>query len=170
MPGTTMGTLLEDDPVALVGDQDVAEPADLVLLPQHGIVHLEVALVVGGEGPGEVVVQGPAGGDDEVDHVVLDHVDDDAAGSSGHDAGREGQDLEAVLVLDHGLGDVGGVRQLLGGESSGASHGLEHLLDGHSLLHFDVLNGDQFELVFRSHLTHWASLDAPSINTMLSGV
>ena len=139
--------VLQDDPVAGVGDQDVPQPADLVLVPEHGVVHHEVALVVVGEGPGQVVVQGTAGGDDQVDHVVLDHVDDDTAGTGRHDACGEGQDPEAALLLDHRLGDVGGVRQLLGGESARAAHGLEHLVDSHSLRYFDVLNRYEFEFV-----------------------
>ena len=59
--------VLEDLSVACVGNQDVSEPADLVLVPELRIVHLEVSLVVLGEGPRQVVVEGSAGGDDEVD-------------------------------------------------------------------------------------------------------
>ena len=97
------------------------------------------------------MVEGSAGGDDDIYHVVPDHVDDDTAGSGGHDACGEGQDLEAPLLLDHGSGDVRRIRELLCGESSGASHGLEHLVDGHSLLDLDVFNCDQFEFLFIGH-------------------
>ena len=145
--------VLQDDPVAGVGDEDVPEPADLVLVPQLGVVHVEVALVVGGEGPGEVVVQGSAGRYDEVDHVVLDHVDYDSAGSGRHYAGGEREDLEAPLLLDHGLGDVGGIGELLGGESAGASHSAKHLVDGHAFGNFDVLNRNKLEFV-----SHWLTV------------
>ena len=143
--------VLEDLSVTGVGDQDVSEPADLVLVPEHGVVHHEVALVVVCECPGQVVVEGSAGGDDDIDHVVPDHVHDDSAGSGGHDACGEGQDLEATLLLDHGCGDVCCIGQFLGGESSRTSHGLEHLVDGHSLFDLDVFNCDQFEFLFAGH-------------------
>ena len=115
------------------------------MLPEHGIVHHEVALVVCGVEPGEIVVEASAGGDDDVDHVVLDHVDDDPAGSGGHDACREGEDLEAALLLDHLLGDVGRIGELLCGETSGFAHLGQEIVDGHSLGCFDVFHCDFLE-------------------------
>ena len=118
-PGSEL--LLEDDPVGLVRDEDVAEAVHPQAVELH-VVHLELAVVIVLPGARKVVVGGPARRDDDVDEFSLDEGPQNAPHPGRDEGGREGEERDAPQVAEHRAQDVGANAELLGGESSARLH------------------------------------------------
>jgi hypothetical protein len=135
------------------GADRVVADAELVLVDE-GVVdavdHQLAQGAVGGGGVADVVAEAQrleevlvhdvrAGGDDRVDGVRADELEDRALLAGADQAAREREDDGAVLVGDHLVGDLGGA-----GEVARLEGGLAHHLDERDDVHagdVEVLDG-----------------------------
>ena len=131
-PGERVGELRDREvgrPVLLLVDERVVEPVD-VEVAQLLVVGVGMAVVVAAA-PHlvEVLRDDRAGRDDDVDHVLLDQVDDDLAHPGGDErAGHAQEDRRPLLVAEHGLEDRRGLPERPGLER-GFAVGVEKLRD-----------------------------------------
>ena len=147
-------------------DEGVVDAVDHELA-EFGVACAVLVLVAGdvvveAEGFEEVLIDDVgAGGDDGVDHVVADEVDEDLLEAGGDEGAGEAEDDAAVGVAEHHVVDVGGA----GGITRGVGH-VGHRVDDRDdvvLLDVEVLDGRFEEFFFRRHgviriSTFWTGL------------
>ena len=161
--GDLVGGLVADAELFLV-DEGVVDAVDHQLA-EVGVACAVLVLVAGdvvveAEGLEEVLVDDVgAGGDDGVDHVVADEVDEDLLQAGGDEGAGEAEDDAAVGVAEHHVVDVGGA----GGVTRGVGHVVHGVDQGDDvvLLDVEVLDGALEEFFFRRHgltmiSTFWA--------------
>lgn len=113
----------------VVNPVDVQFPEDLVVRERRPLVVPET------EGLEKIHIHDRRPrGDDGVDHAVLHHLDVDLHAAGGAGAPRDGQDDTAFLFGKHSVIDVGGARQITGGEG----HPLHRLNDRRGVERGDV--------------------------------
>ena len=108
-------------------------------------------VVVEAEGFEEVLVDDVgAGGDDGVDHVVADEVDEELLQAGGDERAGEAEDDAAVSVAEHHVVDGGGA----GGVTRGVGHVAHGVDQGDDVVAGDVevLDGAGEELFFCGHI------------------
>jgi hypothetical protein len=151
--GDLVDGLVADAQLVLV-DEGVVDAIDgkLAELAVERAVLVLVAgeVVVEAEGLEEVLIDDVgAGGDDGVDHVVADEVDQDLLETCGDERAGEAEDDAAVGVVEHHVVD--------GGCAVGVTRGVGHVLHGIDqrndvvLLDIEVLDGVGEEFFFRWH-------------------
>ena len=163
--GDLVGGLVADAELFLV-DEGVVDAVDHELA-EVGVACAVLVLVAGdvvveAEGLEEVLVDDVgAGGDDGVDHVVADEVDEDLLQAGGDEGAGEAEDDAAVGVAEHHVVDVGGA----GGVTRGVGHVGHGVDEGDDvvLLDVEVLDGAGEEFFFGRHgstriSTFWAGL------------
>ena len=103
------------DPQLVLVDEGVVDAVD-AQFAQQVVVHPGRTLVVAeAQGLEEILVDDVgAGGDDGVDHVVLDHQGDGVLQAGGKQGAGQGQDHAAIGVGQHAVGDVRGRGQVAG--------------------------------------------------------
>ena len=120
--GDLVGDLVADAELFLV-DEGVVDAVDheLAEVGVAGTVLVLVAgdVVVEAEGLEEVLIDDVgSGGDDGVDHVVAEEVDEDLLEAGGDEGAGEAEDDSAVGVAEHHFVDAGGA----GGVAGGVGH------------------------------------------------
>lgn len=151
--GDDLGGLVADAELVFV-DESVVDAVD-GQVAEIGIVR-SVLVVLGSdvvletEGFEEVLVDDVgACGDDGVDHVVADQVNEDLLEAGGDERAGEAEDDAAVLVLEHHLVDLGGAVQVTR-RVGHVCHGVDQRNDV-VLLDVDVLDRGSENLFFRRH-------------------
>ena len=141
--GDLVGGLVADAELFLV-DEGVVDAVDHQLA-QLGVACAVLVLVAGdvvveAEGFEEVLIDDVgAGGDDGVDHVVADEVDEDFLQAGGDEGAGEAEDDAAVGVAEHHVVDVGGAAGVAR-RSRPCGHGIDEG-DDVVLRDVDVLDG-----------------------------
>ena len=140
--GDLLGGLVADAELFFV-DEGVVDAVDhqLAEVGVAGAVLVLVAgdVVVEAEGLEEVLVDDVgAGGDDGVDHVVADEVDEDLLQAGGDERAGEAEDDAAVGVAEHHVVDGGGAGSVARGVGH-VGHGVDQG-DDVVLLDVDVLD------------------------------
>ena len=151
--GDLVGDLVALAELFLV-DEGVVDAVDHQLA-EVGVARAVLVLVAGdvvveAEGLEEVLVDDVgAGGDDGVDHVVADEVDEDLLEAGGDERAGEAEDDAAVGVAEHHVVDVGGAV----GVTRGVGHVGHGVDQGHDvvLLDVEVLDGALEEFFFCRH-------------------
>ena len=151
--GDLVGGLVADAKLFLV-DEGVVDAVDHELA-QVGVARAVLVLVAGdvvveAEGLEEVLIDDVgAGGDDGVDHVVADEVDEDLLEAGGDERAGEAEDDAAVGVAEHHVVDIGG--------AVGVTRGVGHIAHGIDdwdyvvLLDVEVLDWALEEFFFCRH-------------------
>ena len=138
-------------------DEGVVDAVDHQLA-EFGVACAVLVLIAGdvvveAEGLEEVLVDDVgAGGDDGIDHVVADEVDEDLLQAGGDEGAGEAEDDAAIGVAEHHVVDIGGA----GGVTRGVGH-VRHCVDDRNdivLLDVEVLNGRFEKFFFRRHVLY----------------
>ena len=106
--------------------------------------------MVEAEGFEEVLIDDVgSGGDDGVDHVVAEEVDEDLLEAGGDEGAGQAEDDSAVGVAEHHFVDAGGAGCVAGGVGH-VGHGVDDR-DDVVLFHVEVLDGAGEEFFFGGH-------------------
>jgi len=128
----------------LIIDQGVVDPVDPELL-EICVVHLWMSLVMlTAKGLVHILIHDSPGRDDDIYHVVLDHLFDDLSQTAGNEGTSKAQeDGGSVLVREHGFVDLGCGAHVPGLDRH-VGEVVHHVRDLHALSDvelFDLLGG-----------------------------